>query len=182
MAAAALDVSNIDLLADSSAAGSSYGAGNLLTVGVRNAMKQKQNEWTDIFHRVFHVLGLGRPRIFFEKMEDVEPYRAAQALTLLSPTLSDEEYRMKALDTLDIIGNATDIPESLKLRNISPNAAAQQAAPDQGVSNSTGGGGQGANDQRSDGIGESLRREMAMSEIVDRFEELVNRAELAANS
>jgi len=182
MAAAALDVSNIDLLADSSAAGSSYGAGNLLTVGVRNAMKQKQNEWTDIFHRVFHVLGLGRPRIFFEKMEDVEPYRAAQALTLLSPTLSDEEYRMKALDTLDIIGNATDIPESLKLRNISPNAASQQAAPDQGQSNGTGGGGQGANDQRSDGIGENMRHEMAMedqltrmSEMLARFEELTER-------
>ena len=150
-------------------------------------MKQKQNEWTDIFHRVFHVLGLGRPRIFFEKMEDVEPYRAAQALTLLSPTLSDEEYRMKALDTLDIIGNATDIPESLKLRNVSPNAAVQQAAPDQGRSSGTGtgngdSGGQGANDQRSDGIGESLRREMAMedqltrmSEMLARFEELTER-------
>ena len=89
---------------------------------------------------------------------------------------------MSVLAALDIVGDSSDIPEALKLRNEPQQTAAQQAAPDQGVSNSTGGGGQGANDQRSDGIGESLRREMAMSEIVDRFEELVNRAELAANS
>lgn len=179
MAAASLDLSNIDFLADSSAAGSSYGAGNLLSAGVRNAMKQKQNEWVDIFHRALSAIGLGRPRIFFENMETIEPYRAAQALTLLSPTLHDEEYRMKSLDILDILGNSSEIPDTLKARSQPQDTASQQSAPDQGQSNGTGGGGQGANDQRSDTLSsqESLRHEMAMTEIVEKFQSLVERAE-----
>ena len=192
MAAAALDVSNIDLLSDSSAAGSSYGSGNLLTIGVRNAMRQKQNEWIDIFHRVLDTLGLGRPRIFFEKMEEIEPYRAAQALVLLSPTLSDEEYRMKSLDILDVLGNADDIPPLLKARNAvstdtsNANAGVQAASPDQGVSNGTGtsqsgGGGQGANDLRSDLVGESLRKEMALESLIERFESIAARLDAQSN-
>ena len=184
MAATSLDLSNVDFLADSSAAGSSYGAGNLLTTGVRNAMKQKQNEWVDIFHRVFEALGLGRPRMFFQKMEDVEPYRAAQALTLLAPTLHDEEYRMKSLDILDIVGNSDDIPDTLKNRgvdaNASANAGVQQAAPDQGKSSGVGpGGGQGANDLRSDTLSssEALRREMALESLAERIERAVGRFE-----
>ena len=184
MAATSLDLSNVDFLADSSAAGSSYGAGNLLTTGVRNAMKQKQNEWVDVFHRVFETLGLGRPRMFFQKMEDVEPYRAAQALTLLAPTLHDEEYRMKSLDILDIVGNSDDIPDTLKNRgvdaNASANAGVQQAAPDQGKASGVGpGGGQGANDLRSDTLSssEALRREMALESLAERIERAVCRFE-----
>lgn len=172
MAATALDVSNVDFTSDSAAAGSSYGAGQLLTAGIRNAMKQKQNEWVDIFHRVLSALSLGRPRIFFEKMETVEPYRAAQALTLLSPTLHDEEFRMKSLDILDIIGNSSDIPDRLKALG-QADTAAQQASPDQGVANGSNSGGQGANDQRSDTLStrENLRHEMAMESLVLRMEE-----------
>lgn len=172
MAATALDVSNVDFTSDSAAAGSSYGAGQLLTAGIRNAMKQKQNEWVDIFHRVLTALSLGRPRIFFEKMETVEPYRAAQALTLLSPTLHDEEFRMKSLDILDIIGNSSDIPERLKVLG-QADTAAQQASPDQGVANGTNSAGRGANDQRSDTVSsqENLRHEMAMEDLVRRMEQ-----------
>ena len=180
MAAAALDVSNVDFTADSSAAGSSYGAGNLLTTGVRNSMKQKQNEWIDIFHRVLAQLNLGRPRIFFEKMETVEPYRAAQALTLLSPTLTDEEYRMKALDTLDIIGNASDIPPTLRMRSQPADTAAQQAAPDQGVSNGSGSGGSGSNDLRDNTISsQELLKQIQNEDFLNRLEELVTRMEAA---
>lgn len=179
MAATSLDLSNVDFLADSSAAGSSYGAGQLLSDGVRNAMKQKQNEWIDIYHRVLSALGLGRPRIFFESMEAVDPYRAAQALTLLSPILFDGEYRMKGLDILNILGNADDVPETLKMRSQPQQTAAQQSAPDQGRSNSAGNGGQGANDLRTDTISssEAIRREMSNQDFLSKFEELVLRAE-----
>lgn len=177
MAAAALDVSNIDLLADSSAAGSSYGAGNLLNTGVRNAMKQKQNEWIDIFHRAFDAVGLGRPRIFFEDMEAAEPYRAAQALTLLSPTLHDTEFRMRALDILDIIGDSSSIPPSLEARTADPTATGvQQASPDQGQNSPAGGADSGSlNDQRSDNIGESLLTAMQMESFLERQEKLIER-------
>lgn len=181
MAATSLDLSNVDFLADSSAAGSSYGAGQLLSDGVRNAMKQKQNEWIDIYHRVLSALGLGRPRIFFESMEAVDPYRAAQALTLLSPILFDGEYRMKGLDILNILGNANDIPETLKLRSQPAQTAATQSSPDQGVSNGTNSAGQGANDQRTDTISssEAIRREMQNDDFLERLSGLVERLEAA---
>lgn len=182
MAAAAWNVSLPDLLADVSASGSSYGSAQAIQPSLRNAMLLMQREWSSFFKDIFDVAGLGRPTIVFAPFEAPDKYRELQAITLGSVALTDEEYRMSVLAALDIVGDSSDIPEALKLRNEPQQTAAQQASPDQGVSNSTGGGGQGANDQRSDGIGESLRREMAMSEIVDRFEELVNRAELAANS
>lgn len=184
MAATSLDLSNVDFLADSAAAGSSYGAGQLLTTGVRNAMKQKQNEWIDIYHRVLGALGLGRPRIFFENMETVDPYRAAQALTLLSPTFFDEEYRMKALDIMDILGQSNEIPETLKMRSQPAQTASQQASPDQGRANSTGSGGAGANDLRTDSISnsEQLRREMANQDYLDKLSNLVERMEAATSN
>lgn len=179
MAAAAWNVSNMDLLNDSSAAGSSYGSANALVPGNRNAMILMQKEWGSVFQDVFEVMGLGRPRITWEPLETPDVYRSAQALTLLSPNLHDEELRMKSLDILDIVGESSDIPESLKMRNEPAQTAAQQSAPDQGRANGSGGGGQGANDMRSDGIGESIRREMANEDFLARFEELVMRAEAA---
>ena len=182
MAAAAWNVSLPDLLADVSASGSSYGSAQAIQPSLRNAMLIMQQEWADFYKDIFETMGFERPTIVFPPFEAPDKYRELQAITLGSVALTDEEYRMSVLAALDIVGDSSDIPEALKLRNEPQQTAAQQASPDQGVSNSTGGGGQGANDQRSDGIGESLRREMAMSEIVDRFEELVNRAELAANA
>ena len=183
MAAAAWNVSLPDLLADVSASGSSYGSAQAIQPSLRNAMLLMQKEWASFFKDIFEVAGLGRPTIVFEPFETPDKYRELQAITLGSVALTDEEYRMSVLAALDIVGDSSDIPDALKLRNEPPQTAAQQASPDQGVSKGTGGTDSGdRNDLRSDGIGESLRREMAMSEIVDRFEELVNRAELAANS
>lgn len=183
MAAMAWNVSNMDLLNDSSAAGSSYGSANALVPGNRNAMLLMQREWADFYKDIFEVLDQGRPTIVFEPFEAPDKYREMQAIKLGSDALSDEEYRMSVLDVLDIVGDSSEIPDTLKMRSQpEQTAGVQQASPDQGVSNSTGGGGQGANDQRSDGIGESLRREMAMedqltrmSEMLARFEELTER-------
>lgn len=179
MAAAALNVPNIELLSDSSAAGSSYGAAQSLSPATKNAMRLMQAEWIELFEEIFNYLGLGRPRIWFDPLEDPDPYRAAQQLKILSDGLSDEEYRGKVLDLLDIAGNAADIPEILALRTLAAKTAAepaQAASPDQGQSNGSGGGGQGANDQRTDGIGEMLNR-MQDDAFLDNLRNLVERLE-----
>lgn len=63
MAASAWNIPNIDLLSDSSAAGSSYGAAAALTTGVQNAMRGMQLEWTQFFQDVFVAMGFARPTI-----------------------------------------------------------------------------------------------------------------------
>lgn len=175
MAAAAWNVSNSDLLNDASANGSSYGSAQSLVAGNRNAMLLMQSEWADFYKDIFETLGFNRPSVVFQPFEAPDKYREMQAITLGSTALTDEEYRMAVLDGLDIVGDPKTIPDTLKMRS-QVNAAAQQSAPDQGVSNGTGGGGRGQNDLRSDGISnESLRHEMALSEILEEMRGLVER-------
>lgn len=184
LAAAAWNVSNADLLNDSAAAGSSYGALSGLVPGNRNAMTTMQRDWASVFQAIFDVMGHGRPAIHWEPMEAPDPYRAAQALTLLSAALDNPEYRGKALDILDIAGDKNTIPDVLKMRSAPPEpagAASQQAAPDQGKSNGTGGGGRGANDQRTDTISsKEVFVSMQNEEFLDRMQALVERMEAAS--
>lgn len=135
MAATAWNVSNIDLLSDSSAAGSSYGAAQSLTPGMQNAMNAMRDEWTQFYQDIFEVLGMGRPRVHWPAMEKPDPYRMAQELTLYSIALKDEEFRGRVLDILDIPGDPNDIPETLKLRG---EPQKQAASPDQGKSKDSG--------------------------------------------
>lgn len=145
MAAAAWNVSIVDLLASPSSAGSSYGAGNLLTAGMQNAMQAMRLEWTAFYEDVFQACGLGVPGIHWPEMEKPDAYRLAQELTLYSPALSDEEYRAAVLDRLDIVGDAKVIPPSLKARN---QAQKQAASPDQGRNSPAGAADSGSlNDQ-----------------------------------
>lgn len=170
MAAAAWNISVIDLLADSSAAGSSYGSAQALTAGIQNAMNGMREEWSQFYADIFEVMGLGRPAISWPPMEKPDSYRMAQELTLYSIALTDEEYREEVLDRLDITGNSEEIPPMLKARGEAPK---QAASPDQGKSNSTGGQVSGAkNDQRTDQI-ENLRSEMALGDLLSEVRSLV---------
>ena len=182
MAASAWNISVIDMLADSSAAGSSYGAGNLLTAGMQNAMRGMQNEWSQLFQDVFEILGMGRPGIHWPPMEEPDKYRQAQELTLYGVALHDDEYRGLVLDRLDIPGNPKDIPPSLELRNAKPQQnnqnpnsnGAQASSPDQGRGNGTGGSDSGSrNDLRSDNI-ESVRLQMATDDLLREMRELLD--------
>lgn len=179
MAALSWNVSVMDLLNSAAASGSSYGSASALVPGNRNAMLLMQREWADFFKDIFEVLNEGRPSVVFEPFEAPDKYRELQAITLGSVALSDEEYRLSVLDALDIVGNPSEIPDTLKLRSQPQVTAATQSSPDQGVANGTNSAGQGANDQRSDTLSsqESLRHEMAMTEIVEKFQSLVERAE-----
>lgn len=190
LAASAWNVSNADLLNDSAAAGASYGALNGLVVGNRNAMTLMQKQWANVYQDVFEVFGFGRPEIHWESLETPDPYRASQSLTLLSTTLTDGEYRKKALDILDITGNPEEVPPLLAARSAvqdntnGASAGTQAASPDQGQANGTGGGGStAANDTRSDTISNSaLRQQMANEGFLAKFEELVIRAENLSNN
>jgi len=176
MAATALNVPNIELLADSSAAGSSYGAAQTLSPSTKNAMRIMQGAWVEIFQSVFEVLGMDVPRVWFESLEDLDPYREAQGLKLLSDALNDEEYRGKVLDLLDIPGDPNDVPEILKTRTAT---AKVQASPDQGKSNGTGGTDSSlANDQRTDTqTTESLLQRMQNEDFLRELTSLVERME-----
>lgn len=179
MVAASLNVPNVELLSDSSAAGGSYGAAATLTPSTRNSMKIIQDEWLFLFNEVFDAFGIDVPKIWFDPIDAPDPYRAAQQLKLLSDGLFDKEYRAAALDQLDIPGDPNKIPELLAARNAAQTngsaSGVQQASPQQGVSNGSGGiGSSAANDLRSDGIGEWFD--------LDRFEYLIERFEKARNS
>lgn len=177
MAAAAWNVSNIDLLSDSSAAGSSYGAAQSLTEGVRNAMQSIRSEWTQFFQDIFQVMGFGRLGIHWAPMEKPDAYRMAQELTLYSVALTDEEYRAAVLDRLDIPGNPKDITDFLKNRG---QVQRQAASPDQGQGTPAGGADSGSlNDQRSDGIGETLKQ-MQQDDYLKELTSIVERMEAVA--
>lgn len=150
MAASAWNVSNIDLLSDSSAAGSSYGAASALTAGIENAMVGIQADWTQFYQDIFQVLGFGRPAVHWAPLERPDAYRQAQELSLYSVALTDAEYRAAVLSRLDIPGDPNVIPPSLAARVAVP---VQAASPDQGQSNGTGGASSAdRNDLRSDTI------------------------------
>lgn len=171
MAAAAWNVSNIDLLSDSSAAGSSYGAAQSLVPATQNIMRGIQEEWTAFYQDIFEVMGFGRPSISWEPMEKPDAYRMAQELTLYAPALHDHEYRAEVLDRLDLPGDAKEIPPSLASRNaqVDPNSAGTQAAsPDQGQNKDSGNADSSSlNDQRSDTLSsESMLHKFQLEDTI----------------
>lgn len=169
-AAAALNVPTVELLSDSSAAGGSYGAAQTLSPSTKNAMRLMQTEWIAVYEEILDVFGLSSERIWFDPLDAPEPYRAAQQLVLLAPYLHPEETRGKALDLLDIAGDANDIPEIAT----DTSTGVQAASPDQGQSNGTGGGGStAANDRRTDAIPEALKQ-MIDLEFIERLERVAN--------
>lgn len=180
MVAASLNVPNVELLSDSSAAGGSYGAAATLTPSTRNSMKIIQDEWLYLFNEVFDVFNLDVPKIWFDPIDAPDPYRAAQQAKLLSDALSDVEYRGIVLDQLDIPGDPNKIPPLLAARNVTQSSTGngvQAASPGQGQSNGTGGiGSTAANDLRSDTLTNSMLFDL------DRFEQLIERFERAKNS
>lgn len=180
MAASAWNVPNIDLLSDSSAAGSSYGAAAALATGVQNAMRGMQLEWTQFFQEVFVAVGFDRPDINWEPMEKPDAYREAQQLKLYQDGLQPEEYRREVLDRLNIAGDASDIPDTLKSVDTGVTGV-QAASPDQGKSNGTGGqDSTQKSDQRTDTISsESVLVQMQMEDMLREMKGMVARIEAA---
>ena len=178
MMAAALDVPNIELLSDSAAAGSSYGAAQSLTPSTINAMRFRQDEWVEFFQDIFSVFRLGSPKISFDPIVEPDFYRTMQGIILGSQALSDVEYRRLVLDHFNIAGDPAEIPPSLAIRALAgepfPRSGTQAAAPDQGVSNGAGRDTGNSNDLRSDVLSNSLQEDAIrlMETLVERLERL----------
>lgn len=184
MMAAAVDVPNIELLADSSAAGSSYGAAQSLTPSTINAMRFRQDEWVEFYSEVFRVFGLTVPKMWFDPIQEPDPYREAQRAMILwgSGTVHPDEMRGLTLDILDIPALHNEVPEgilipnneaSLSRKDIDTDTPTQAASPDQGQGNGTGGV-VSNNDMRSDTLSNTL---IANSMLEERIAELRELAE-----
>lgn len=174
-AAAALDVQLMELLADTSASGASYGSAAALSPSILNAKMFMQDEWIEFFTDIFEAYGIPVPEMSFDPITEPDPYRKAQELTLLSVALTDQEYRGAVLDQLNIEGSAAAIPPTLAARST---AAKQAASPDQGQSNGTNGQDSAQkSDLRTDTVSEALAA-MNLDEmriLVERFEAVAQR-------
>lgn len=192
MMAAAVDVPNIELLADSSAAGSSYGAAQSLTPSTINAMRFRQDEWIEFYAEIFRVFGMTPPKMWFDPIEEPDPYREAQRAMILwgSGLIHPDEMRGLALDILDIPALRTNPPQgvltpnnaaSLARRDLDTDTPVQAASPDQGQGNGTGGM-VSNNDMRSDVLSNSLIANAMLEERISELREIVLQFRNAQNS
>jgi hypothetical protein len=139
MVAAAAQVSTIDLLADPSAAGSSYGSAATLDPPKKRAMVMRQNIWKGYLRRILKWGTSIDVDLFFPDLEDPDTYRDAQTLTLAqqSGMVFGDELRPKWLDNLDVANKHGDkMPPPPPVLPGSPGA--QAAAPGQGQSTGAG--------------------------------------------
>lgn len=195
MMAAAVDVPNIELLADSSAAGSSYGAAQSLTPSTINAMRFRQDEWVEFYREIFRVFGLEAPKMWFDPIQELDPYREAQRAVILWNTgvLHADEMRPLALDILDVAPLHNAPPEGVLIPNNSaslprkdidtdskPGTGAQAASPDQGRGNGSGNTATN-NDMRSDVLSNAMVAESILSDKIEELRELVDRIERSNN-
>lgn len=175
MVAAAAQVSTIDLLADPSAAGSSYGSAATLDPPKKRAVIVRQELWKGFLKRVLKWGTGSDVDLFFPELEDPDLYRDMQRLVLAQQTglVFDDELRPKILSNLDVANtHGTKMPPKPALDPVTGKPTTQAASPDQGKSNGTGG--NSRNDQRTDTISNSL-----LTFDLDRLQELVERMERA---
>lgn len=202
--AASLDVSNIALTADTSAAGSSYGASQTLDLPTRLAMEARRFEHIDLDIRVLKWMGVRDPEVFFLSLNDpAEVFREAQALLLLwsSGLYKPEPIEKRLSELMQIISNSVPdgvlIPnnkESWERNDIDPkdgpagSAAAQTSAvgkpnatpAGQGQKSATGKG-TNANDIRTEGLSgalaavDKLDSAERLASIMERMDEFLQR-------
>lgn len=167
--AAALDISVIDLTANPGDAGSSYGAGQLMSLPTRLAMEARRRDHVDLDKRVLRWMGVKDPDVNFVPFASGEEiYRAAQELTmeLNAGGITLDEYRTFMDDLLGRPNGTVPAYDKLHpvqlakaMAKVAPKPAAtgddgsatapQTASPTQGKS--TGAGGKGdSNDIRRD--------------------------------
>lgn len=185
--AAPLNVSVVELLADSSAAGSSYGAAQTLTPSTINAMRMRQDEWKALYYEVFQFFGLNVAEIDFPPIPDTDIYRGIQSLSLAWATglIHGDEIRPEYLTALKIPSLHGSPPEGVLLPNNEASLARQDidsdaipkqaAAPDQGRSSAAG---------TNPGVGNDLRRDVLSNTLaamrIDEMTALVERFEAVA--
>lgn len=168
--ATSLDLSVIDISASPGDAGSSYGAGQLMSLPTRLAMMARREEHVALEKRVLRWMGIPNPDVHFKPFESGEEvYRSLQSLVLLlnNGTHSRQEIRDLVDDLLGQPDGAVPTDDkqpavllAKALAKAAPKPAApepaaddgasapQTASPNQGRSNGTGGQSGAGNDIR----------------------------------
>lgn len=195
MMAAAVDVPNIELLADSSAAGSSYGAAQSLTPSTINAMRFRQDEWVEFYTEIFRSFDIDVPGMWFDPIQDADPYREAQRAVILwgTGTIHPDEMRPHVLDLLDLTSKHDSAPDGVLTPNnldsaqrkdidteLPASAGAQAASPDQGRGNGSGNTATN-NDMRSDTLTNSLMLDQILEGRITELREILERLESNGN-
>lgn len=176
--ATAFNVSVVHLLSDPGAAGSSYGSASNLDLPTKRAMVARQREWVGFLERVLRW-GTGEDlTVAFPSLDDPDPYREGQLVTMLWGTgvIQPDEMRERSLE----IGGFTPNPEKGLPKGVlmpnnkaseKPAAVPSAASPDQGKSNGTGG--------VSNAASKDLQKEsLDMSEMKDMIKELSQQIEV----
>lgn len=161
--ATSIDISVVALSSDPGAAGSSYGAGQLLDLPTKLAMEARRESHVEFERKVLAWLGAPDARVWFSSLSDgTELYRSVQAILLKWSTGLYEPEDVKAeLEGLFGRESFGEIPEGVMLPNNENSLSRQDVdadgiptttpAPNQGISDGVGGdGNQSGNDVRSD--------------------------------
>lgn len=190
--ASALNVSKTELLSDSAAAGSSYGAAAALAPSVTNAMRFEQEEWGEFYVELFDWATGSRVEVTWPPIVEPDPYRSVQALGLpwMWGLLHPDEIRPELLEALKITAKHDKAPEGVMIPNnvnslprddVDTDASevpTQAGSPTQGRANGTGGDPNAGSDLRTDNRVSEFMASMAedrMRELVERFEAAVTR-------
>lgn len=161
--ATSLDVSVVALSSDPGAAGSSYGAGQLLDLPTKLAMEARREVHIQFERQILNWLGAPDARVWFNSLTDgTELYRAVQAILLKWSTGMYEAEEIKS-ELEGLFGHETigPIPDGILLPNNkdslprkdidSDGVATTTPAPNQGQADGVGGDGdESGNDVRTD--------------------------------
>lgn len=187
--ATSVGVSIVHLLSDPGAAGSSYGSASNLDLPTKRSQVARQNEWASFDQRVIKWATGEDVVVTPPSLDEVDAYREAQVVTLgwNGGAFHPEEYRSRMLRIAGVTPTKTAPPtgilipnnaNSLPRKDIDTDASGTvpttAASPDQGQSNSTGGQDNVGRDERTD-----ILANMMTASYLDRFEQLVERLEIA---
>lgn len=202
MMALALNVPLIELLSNSATAGSSYAAAQALSPSTIASMRIMQQQWIDFYRAIFSVFKLDVTEISFPPIQDADPYREGQLLSLawLTGLVHEDEMRPEILNLLKIPSRNDKAPEGVMLPNninsaartdVDPNGATYTGpdangpkkmapSPDQGRSNGIPTDSGQRNDLRSDVLSNALAAVQLdeMRELVERFEAAVSQSKV----
>jgi hypothetical protein len=157
-AATSLEVSVVALASDPGAAGSSYGSAQTLDLPGRIAISAIREEIAEFDVRVLKWLGAANPTAWFDSLLDADQiYRLVQAEMLYWATgLRKPEEQKREMDKIKGKPTSDAIPDGIMTPNntnfpgtlSNDSQPTQQASPDQGQSNGSGGAGNLGNQRR----------------------------------
>lgn len=162
--ASALQVSLVAITSNPGAASGSYGAAASLDAPSANSARARQNLWASFYRRIYRAVGQNDVVVNFPKITEDPIFRQMQSFTLafVSGGIHQDEYRVAALEALDIKSLHAEVPEATVFTaaakySLEAVEQAEKAAQDeadaaalsaQGSAGLAGAGGSGTNDLR----------------------------------